>query len=206
MVTELYPEERPRAAEVESGQRLLKSAGSIETNRSEVRMSGISVRWAKALKWTALLALAAAALALAVVPMWILRPFSPQTPSLLRAAFELRRAAPPATLVALLVAAALAWSLWRTSRLGARAGMVVVVALVGGAAWLTRQNIFEMMFKPLPAPSYVDAAAAAGFVGVGDRVLAIEREGDAVAYPIRQMAYHHVVLDRVGGAAVAVTY
>ena len=169
-------------------------------------MSGMSARRAKALKWMALLALAAAALAVAVVPMWILRPFSPQTPSLLRAAFELRRAAPPATVVALLAAAALVWSLWRTSRLGARAGLVAVVALVGAAAWLARQNIFEMMFKPLPAPGYVTAAAAAGFVDAGDRVLAIERAGDAVAYPIRQMAYHHVVLDTVGGAPVAVTY
>ena len=30
--------------------------------------------------------------------------------------------------------------------------------------------------------------------------------GEAAAYPIRQMAYHHLVHDTVGGVPVVVTY
>ena len=37
-------------------------------------------------------------------------------------------------------------------------------------------------------------------------MLAVERNGEAAAYPVRQVAYHHIVQDVVGGVPVAVTY
>jgi hypothetical protein len=37
-------------------------------------------------------------------------------------------------------------------------------------------------------------------------VIAVEIAGDAVAYPVRQMAYHHLVNDVVGGRPVVSTY
>ena len=40
----------------------------------------------------------------------------------------------------------------------------------------------------------------------GDQVLAVEHNGDAVAYPVRLMAYHHVVKDNVGGMPIVSTY
>ena len=36
--------------------------------------------------------------------------------------------------------------------------------------------------------------------------MAVEAEGDAVAYPVRQMAYHHLVNDDVGTLPVVSTY
>ena len=39
-----------------------------------------------------------------------------------------------------------------------------------------------------------------------DMVLAVENQGEAVAYPIRLMAYHHVVQDTVGGVPLVATY
>jgi hypothetical protein len=37
-------------------------------------------------------------------------------------------------------------------------------------------------------------------------VLALIFNDDARAYPVREMAYHHIVNDVVGGVPVAVTY
>ena len=82
---------------------------------------------------------------------------------------------------------------------------VVVTLLSGGAAWLSHQNHFEWMFAPLKKADYARAREAT-FVDDADMVIAIELNGDAVAYPIRQMAYHHVVNDEVGGIPVVSTY
>jgi hypothetical protein len=44
------------------------------------------------------------------------------------------------------------------------------------------------------------------FVDDRDMVVAVEIAGDAVAWPVRQMGYHHIVQDKVGGVPVASTY
>jgi len=37
-------------------------------------------------------------------------------------------------------------------------------------------------------------------------VLAVNVNGDSVAFPVRQMAYHHIVQDVVGGMPITATY
>jgi len=76
---------------------------------------------------------------------------------------------------------------------------------VSAAAWFARQNHFEWMFNPLANSAYAKANDAS-FVGEGDMVLAVEHNGDAVAYPVRLMAYHHVLGDTVGGTPIVATY
>ena len=61
------------------------------------------------------------------------------------------------------------------------------------------------MFNPLAHSAYAKADDAS-FVGAEDMVLAVEHNGDAVAYPVRLMAYHHVVGDTVGGTPIVATY
>ena len=61
------------------------------------------------------------------------------------------------------------------------------------------------MFNPLANSAYAKANDAS-FVGEEDMVLAVEHNGDAVAYPVRLMAYHHVVEDTVGGTPIVSTY
>ena len=73
------------------------------------------------------------------------------------------------------------------------------------AAWLSRQDYFEWMFRPLPGARFVRAPAAS-FVEPGDMVLAVARNGDLAAYPVRQLAYHHLVEDSVGGVPIVATY
>ena len=153
----------------------------------------------------ALLALTAAAVLAVWVPLSLLRPFRPQGPGDVARAYAVHRVAPAATLAALVVAAVVAWRLWRGARWPGRLAVSAALVLVAAAAWLARLNVFEKMFAPLPHPGFVRAAAA-DWVAPEDLVLAAEGHGDAVAWPVRQIAYHHVVMDEVGGISVAVTY
>jgi hypothetical protein len=156
--------------------------------------------------WAALLTLVLASLAVVAVPVILIRPFAPQTPSSMALAYGLRRWSPLFTLAALVMAVILAAKLWRPGRrLLARAGAVVAVLLIAATAWGARQNHFEWMFAPLPGPGFVRAADA-GFVEPADMVLAIALKGDPAAYPIRQLAYHHLVEDSVGGVPIVATY
>ena len=156
--------------------------------------------------WVALLALAAVSAAVVAVPVFLIRPFSPQTPSSMALAFALRRWSPLITLAALAAAILLAGRLWSPGRrILARSGAVLCVALVGLFAWGARQNHFEWMFAPLPGPGFVRGSEA-GFVAPSDMVLAVDLKGDRVAYPVRQLAYHHLVQDSVGGVPIVATY
>jgi hypothetical protein len=147
-----------------------------------------------------------AALAAVIVPAWYIQPFRPQSPEGLDRALALHDAAPAATAIAALLAVLLAASLWRGARGRLRrAALLVAPALATFAAALAHVNHFELMFGPLDEPAFVDAALA-DFVADDDVVLAVEIGGDAVAYPVRQMAYHHVVHDVVGGEPVVATY
>lgn len=154
------------------------------------------------------IALAAAAigsLAVVAVPAWVIYPFRPQTSDGLALSYGLRRIAPIATLVALVLAAALTVRLWTGARRLARAGALLAVGAAALAAWFARQNHFEWMFHPVPTPRFAPVSSAR-WVRPADRVLAVSRGDDAVAYPIRLMAYHHLLQDIVGGTPVVVTY
>jgi hypothetical protein len=61
------------------------------------------------------------------------------------------------------------------------------------------------MFHPLASADY-SKASDAGFVADTDIVMAVDNNGEATAYPVRQMAYHHVVQDVVGGTPIVATY
>ena len=54
--------------------------------------------------------------------------------------------------------------------------------------------------------SSFSGAAQNHFIGDHDMVMALAIDGDAVAYPVRQIAYHHVVQDTVGGVPLVATY
>jgi hypothetical protein len=144
--------------------------------------------------------------ALVLVPLVIDQPFGAQTPGSLALAFHLRRWSPVVTLVAgvlLAVVAVRAWRDWRG--LAGRATLVVAVVISGAALWLSRQNVFERMFNPLPRPEYARVDAAT-FLEGRDLVLAVHAGNDDAAYPIRQLAYHHLVNDTIGGVPAVVTY
>ncbi len=162
----------------------------------------VSNRWL----WTGLLAAVGGALAVVVLPAVLIFPFRPQTPIGVTLSFELRRVAPVATAALLGLQLVLALTLARRRRRPwPLAALGLSLLLGGGAAWFARQNHFEWMFQPLPDPAY-GKVTDARWLAEGDMVIAVEIAGDAVAYPVREMAYHHLVNTTVGGRAVVSTY
>jgi hypothetical protein len=83
--------------------------------------------------------------------------------------------------------------------------LVIAILLTIPPAWFARQNHFEWMFNPLRNSAYAKANEAS-FAGDSDMVLAVKINNEAVAYPVRLMAYHHVVQDVVGGTPICATY
>lgn len=153
-----------------------------------------------------MLLLTAVVLAMVLIPVWIIHPFKSQTMGGMELAYTLRRWSPAATLVGFICALALAAYLWRGGlRWWGKLALVPAVSIALAGAWFARQNYFEWMFNPLPEVAFVKAAEA-GFVAADDKVIAVEVNGEAVAYPVRQMAYHHVVQNEVGGVPIAATY
>lgn len=146
------------------------------------------------------------AAALLAVPMWLIRPFAPQTARGIDVAFWLRRLGPALAIVAFLAGTALAVFLWRRARWWSRLALVPALLLLAGAVWASRINLFETrLFAPL-AETRTASAAEASWVADDDPVLAVTIGGESVAYPVRIVAYHHVVHDVVGGVPIAVTY
>lgn len=161
-----------------------------------------SRRWVAGLVLFLLILAVAAMLAL---PMWLIRPFAPQTPDGVALAFALRRWAPMGTVLALVAGLALTVWLWRGGRWWSRALAVLALVPLGIGVAQSRQNMFEKMFLPLGQAASAPIAEAS-WVADGDPVLAVTVNGDAAAYPVRQVSYHHIVEDTVGGVPVAVTY
>lgn len=156
-------------------------------------------------RWLLLLLIVAAALALVVVPVLLIQPFKPQTERSLAVGYALKSWAPLATVALAALALFLVARAWRGSRWWAKAAMVLLFLPVAASVWASRQNVYEVMFNPLERPAYVPPAEVS-YIGDEDMVLSVERGGERAAYPVRLMAYHHIVADTVGGVPIAATY
>lgn len=158
----------------------------------------------RGIPWIALLFTAVPFVCLAV-PMYVIRPFRPQDSSQLAVALTVRSLGPWLSAISAIVVVILCIRAWRgAKRVLPKLAMVVFCVLAAGGAYLTTINIFEKMFHPYGSPAFTDQGSAQ--VDSDDKVLAIAMNGEARAYPIRTMGYHHIVNDIVGGTPLAVTY
>src|SRR5882672_11758417 len=156
--------------------------------------------------WGTLLLLALIGLAMVMIPVWIVQPFKPQTNAGLKLSYTLRSWSPLVTLIAATAALVLViWLFPGARRWWRKAALVVIVLPLLAATWFARQNHFEWMFHPLARTAYAKTSEA-GFVDDADIVMAVESNGEAAAYPVRFMAYHHLVQDVVGGTPIVATY
>lgn len=156
--------------------------------------------------WLIIFLLTVMALVIVAVPVWLIMPFKSQTPRGLDIAYTMKRWSPLVTVAASIIVLALAVFLWRgVRRWWLKVPLVIAFAFTLVFAWFARQNHFEWMFNPLPNVSFAKASDAS-FVADNDQVLGVHINGEAAAYPIRQIAYHHVIQDEVGGVAIAATY
>lgn len=155
-----------------------------------------------------LLVLVACIFALVAFPFFVVRPFARQDPFYLAIALVTQRWAPWITLMALPAGLWMAYNAWaqRGERFRTFKGLAMVAAvfLLMALALIARINIFERMFHPLAGVKLIPAARA-GARG-NDMVMAVRMNGEARAYPVLQMAYHHIVNDTLGGVPIVVTY
>jgi|ERR671911_1072550 hypothetical protein len=159
------------------------------------------------LLWPLLLIAVAAAATVVLVPTLTIHPFRPQTTRGVELSYALKRAAPVVTAIALAMALASALLLWGGVRRWWRRGVIVIlVAVTGLVTWFARQNHFEWMFNALPKAEYVGVPEAREFLVDAEVVMGIDVNGTALAYPVRQLAYHHLVNDVVGGTPLVATY
>jgi Protein of unknown function (DUF3179) len=154
--------------------------------------------------WLAFSLAAVVTIGLFFVPAFIIRPFTYQAPRALYVAMALRQRAPIGTLIAALVCLALALSLWKSSTLLRKSLLTLVMVLVAFSAAMSRLNYFEWMFHPIDSAQFL--AQSESKLDSKEMIMAVRFSSDARAYPISQMAYHHVLNDTVAGTPIVVTY
>jgi Protein of unknown function (DUF3179) len=156
-----------------------------------------------ALLLAALLALAS--LACFAYPLYVIWPFRHQGATQLRIALFVLRIGPWLSVLCALACLAIVIVAWKRSHgwKGRAAAVLCLIVAVWGAV-LARFNLYEQMFHPIRAPQF--EAANQARVDGKDFVLAVRVNGVSRAYPIRQIAYHHIVNDTVGGVPLVATY
>ena len=156
--------------------------------------------------WVLLFTVVIISLIIVFIPAFLILPFRPQTQRALEISYILRRWSPVVTIIVCIASLTSVIRLWPASRRGWRKALLVIAILLTiPPAWFARQNHFEWMFNPLRNSAYAKASEAS-FAGDSDMVLAVKINNEAVAYPVRLMAYHHVVQDVVGGTPICATY
>jgi Protein of unknown function (DUF3179) len=154
--------------------------------------------------WLLLGVLAVLSLALFFIPAFVIRPFRYQSPRALEIAIAVKRIAPAFTVALLACVLTLGMRLWRDSSKLLRAGVVLALLLSVVSAVMVRQNYFEWMFNPIRAQGFIAANDAR--LDAKEMVMAVGIGTEARAYPIVQMAYHHILNDTVAGVPIVVTY
>ncbi len=154
--------------------------------------------------WLLLGLLALGSLSLFFIPAFVIRPLHHQSQSALNLALAVKHIAPTLTIVLFVPTLLLGWLLWRNASKLSQTAIILAMVLSTASAVMVRQNYFEWMFHPIKS---------AGFVSPGDAhlndkemVMAVQIGPDQRAYPIVQMAYHHILNDTVAGEPLVVTY
>jgi hypothetical protein len=145
-----------------------------------------------------------ATISLFLIPAIIIRPFAYQAPTALALAMAIRSAAPLWTALTAFFTVILAALLWKRIRLWAKIVIAFAALLACGSAVMARIDYFEWMFHPVPSVGFESSASSK--LDSSQMVMAVHVNADARAYPIRAMAYHHIVNDMVGPVPIAVTY
>jgi len=139
-----------------------------------------------------------------MIPTFIIRPFRYQSPRGLWWAMAIRQRAPIGSLLCAISCVALIALLWQSSNKWGKGLLTGIAVLVTAAAVMSRLNYFEWMFHPVPTAQF--EAESSSKLDAGEMILAVRYGADTRAYPIREMAYHHILNDVVGGVPIAVTY
>jgi len=153
--------------------------------------------------WLILVLLALANVVLALIPVAIVLPLRAQTPAMLSAAYLAR------TWAAVLAVGSLACGLGltlfglHTRRARVAAGLLMVPLIA--ALVLARTSYVEWMFAPARDAIFVPIATF-GEIRDDDMVIGVVVGSDSRAYPVRYLAYHHMLNDQLGGRPILPNY
>ena len=146
------------------------------------------------------------AIALASLPTLLTAPFLSQTSAHLALGHAVARWAPAATVVLVLVGIVLAITSWRAGlRVRGKAGVTVSCVVLALLAQGARLRPAEIRFARLTEVVRV-AKDRTSHVKSSDMVLGVTVGGEAAAYPLPVIAFHHIVNDRLGDEPFVVTY
>jgi hypothetical protein len=160
----------------------------------------------KLINWFLLVITAITSFAVVAIPAYLIQPFAPQTAGSIEVSYYLRSWSPVLTIVLLLFAIFLGVQIWRNSkRWFTNIPLILPLFVIGFSVWFAQQNHFLWMFNPLKDSAYAKVSEV-DFVRDEEMVMAVTINGEAVAYPVRQVAYHHIVQDVVGGQPITATY
>lgn len=139
-------------------------------------------------------------------PLFVITPFRAQGARELAAALFVLRIGPWVSAVCALVCTGLAIYAWpRTRGWMWRVMLACCVLLALPSVWLSRFNPYEgLMFHPIRSAQF--EAGSEAKIDADDMVLAVKVNRESRAYPIREIAYHHVVNDTVAGEPIVATY
>ncbi len=138
------------------------------------------------------------------IPAFIIRPFAHQSAAGLGLAMHLRQRAPWGTLIACFLLSCVRVEL--VARVKSLAQDRAGWGHASGRIFDCHGSpeLFRVDVSSHREPEFESAAASK--LGGSEMILTVRFGEDARAYPIREMAYHHILNDVVAGVPVAVTY
>ncbi|MBV8807983.1 MAG: DUF3179 domain-containing protein [Acidobacteriaceae bacterium] len=151
-----------------------------------------------------LVVLSLLAVACFAYPLYVIWPFRHQDASELGIALWVKRIGPWLSMLCAALCVAVLVLLWGRLRWFGRTAGVALVLLAAAACYGARVNVYELMFHPAGTPQFVTADHAK--VDADDMVVAVRIDNVSRAYPVREMAYHHIINDTVAGEPIAATY
>jgi hypothetical protein len=123
------------------------------------------------------------------------------------AAHRLFQIVPVLSLVLAVVGTVLTARSWRkhSERLYRAVSVLPLIALIVGAIVAQGTVVEMMMFSPVDEAQFATVANVS-FLEPDHLVLGVSIGGEAKAYPVGMMAYHHIVNDRLAGEPYVATY
>jgi hypothetical protein len=153
----------------------------------------------------AIAAILAIAFLFLAYPLYVIRPFRHQGPRELALALQILRFRPGVEMICAVSALLAGFLYWRAQpKMLRKLAVMFAVALVIIFTGLSRVNVYEIMFHPMGRPNFV--AVTDSKLDGAEMVMAVHIAGEARAYPIRIVSYHHIVNDVVGGVPIVATY
>ena len=157
-----------------------------------------------AVRWAILSLISAISLAFVVANLLTADIFLAHTSRMLRIGYWAQVAGPAVSALCCFLASC--WlCLFLPVRIRSRVLAAVLVVPAISLAVLTRIPYIEWAFARASA---ANLAPLAGFADVGeqDMVIGVEIGGESRAYPVRYLAFHHMLNDRLAAAAILPTY